>query len=126
MSRTYTDYHNKTAITLPETFIDVKTGDSYSVTPKIQEQIEYHAKNSTLIHLVLSALNQYLHPRALHGGTEEILFELSEIKRIMQKGNTFGNTFQNHNQVINRPNKLNASIEVDMKELEEIIDAFGG
>ncbi|MDP4164310.1 MAG: hypothetical protein Q8898_14510 [Bacillota bacterium] len=81
MPRTFTDYLNKTAITLPDTFIDVRTGDSHIVSPKIQNQIEYHANNNTLIHLVLSALNSYLHPRSLKGDNEEILLELLEIKK---------------------------------------------
>ena len=86
MSKIYTDYVNKTAITVPETYIDVKTGESHIVSSKIQDQIEYHAQNSTLIHLLFSALTTYLHPRVINGGTEEVLFELSEIKKILQQG----------------------------------------
>lgn len=123
MSRIYTDYLNKIAITLPETFIDVKTGDSYNVSTKIHDQIEYHANNNTLIHLVLSALNSYLHPRSQNGGNEEILFELLEIKKMMQQGNFIKNSSSFLIQG-NAPKK--ASVDLDLKDVEEVLDAFGG
>ncbi|WML50091.1 hypothetical protein RCG23_09725 [Neobacillus sp. PS3-34] len=122
MSRTFTDYLNKTAITLPDTFIDVKTGDSHLVSSKIQDQIEYHANNNTLIHLVLSALNNYLHPRSFNGVNEEILFELSEIKNMIQTG-TF---IKNNSPFLPRSNPQKGSAELDLKDLEEVLDAFGG
>ena len=56
MSKIYTDYINKTAITVPETYIDVKTGESHTGTSKIEDQIEYHAQNSTLVHLLFPHL----------------------------------------------------------------------
>lgn len=123
MSEIYTDYINKTAITLPETYIDVKTGESYPITSKIKEQIEYHANNNTLIHLVLSALNQYLHPRMVKGGSEEILYELLEIKKMMENGFTTKNesTFVSHPS-----NQQKNTMELDMDDLEEVLEAFGG
>ncbi len=109
MSKIYTDYVNKTAISVPETYIDVKTGESHTVSSKVQDQIEYHSQNSTLIHLLFSALTTYLHPRAINGGTEEILFELSEIKKILQQGtyiqnhsNPLKSTHAKTNRVIKR------------------------
>ncbi|WP_232233766.1 hypothetical protein [Bacillus sp. J33] len=45
MSKTYTDYLNKTAITTSETFIDVKTGSNIFFTQKVRKQIEYHTNN---------------------------------------------------------------------------------
>ena len=119
MSRTYTDYINKTAITIPETYIDVKTGESHIVSSKIEEQIEYHAQNSTLIHLLFSALTTYLQPRVISEGPEEILFELSEIKKILQQGTYI----QNHSNPLKSTHQK--PIE-SLKELEEILDAFGG
>ena len=44
MSKIYTDYINKTALTIPGNFIDVKTGESHIVSSKVQDQIEYHAQ----------------------------------------------------------------------------------
>lgn len=123
MSGTYTDYLNKTILTLPEKFIDVKTGESHYVSLKIQEQVEYHTNNNTLIHLVLSALNSYLHPKLNNGGTEEILFELLELKNMMQKGYAPKNTFQVSSPT-NHQHK--APIDLELKDLEDVLDAFGG
>ncbi len=124
MSKIYTDYDNKIAITVPDTFIDVKTGESHTVSTKLQEQIEYHAQNNTLIHLFFSALTTYLHPRTIKGGTEEILFELSEIKEMLQQGTYI----QNHsNSLKSFHQKPIESLEgLELKELEEVLDAFGG
>jgi hypothetical protein len=124
MSKIYTDYFNKTAITLPDKFIDVKTGESHTVSPKVQEQIEYHTKNSTLIHLVLSALNQYLNPRMVPGGTEEILVELSEIKKMLQEG-IVKNESQGLIYPINQPEQ-SIDLDMDIKNLQKVLDAFGG
>ena len=123
MSRTYTDYINKTAITIPETYIDVKTGESHIVSSKIEEQIEYHAQNSTLIHLLFSALTTYLQPRVISEGPEEILFELSEIKKILQQGTYI----QNHSNPLKSTHQkpIESLKGLDLKELEEILDAFG-
>ncbi|MCQ6276129.1 hypothetical protein JMM81_14470 [Bacillus sp. V3B] len=123
MSRIFTDYVNKVAITIPEKFIDVKTGESHPVSQKVQDQIDYHTQNNTLIHFVMSALTHYLHPKKVNGGTEEILYELSEIKRMMQQMPTLTTDaplFMDQHEQIKVP------VDVDIKELEEILDAFGG
>ena len=124
MSKIYTDYDNKTAITVPETFIDVKTGESHTVSSKIQDQIEYHAQNSTLIHLLFSALTTYLHPRAINGGTEEILFELSEMKKILQQGTYI----QNHSYPLKSiSSKTNRVIKrIRLKRIRRSIGCFWG
>ena len=122
MSKTYTDYINKTAITIPETYIDVKTGESHMVPSKIEDQIEYHAQNSTLIHLLFSALTTYLQPRVANGGTEEVLFELSEIKKMLQQGTYIQNSPKHFK---GSHKKTNQSLKgLDLKELEEVLEAF--
>lgn len=124
MSNTYTDYHNKIAITVPERYIDVKTGESYSISPKVIEQIEYHADNSTLNHLIMSALHQYLSPKPiLNGGSAEILRQLADIRAILENG-----VYQIHPSVQPkfRKDQTAAAKLLDMKEIEDILDAFGG
>lgn len=124
MSNTYTDYHNKIAITVPERYIDVKTGESYAVSPKIIEQIEYHAENSTLNHLVLSALHHYLSPKpVLNGGSAEILQQLADIKALLENG-----VYQIQPAAKPRIQKeqTDAAKLLNMKEIEDILDAFGG
>jgi hypothetical protein len=123
MSKIFTDYVNKTAITIPERFIDVKTAESHSVSQKVQDQIDYHTQNNTLIHLVMSALTDYLHPKKVKGGAEEILSELSEIKRMMQQMPTLKNSSP---LFMHQHEPLKAPLDVDLKELEEVLDAFGG
>ncbi|PAE26369.1 hypothetical protein CHI10_03430 [Bacillus sp. 7894-2] len=118
--RTYTDYANKTALTLPDHFIDVKTGNSIKVSQKIQEQVDYHSNNNTLIHLVLSALNSYLHPK--NTNSDIILAEINEIKKMMQSG------YVPVQKLAVKEKILHASIpdEVDLKEVEDVLEAFGG
>ncbi|KAA9025699.1 hypothetical protein [Niallia endozanthoxylica] len=127
MSKIHTDYVNKVAIMIPEKFIDVKSGESYAVSQKVQEQIEYHADNSTLVHLVMSALTSYLHPKkGSGGGNDEILYELSEIKKML-KEMPAGPLNKLNKQKVNQQQKpLKTDIDVDLKELEEILEAFGG
>jgi hypothetical protein len=123
MTEIYTDYINRTVLTLPDKFIDVKTGETYNVSPKMKEQIEYHTNNNTLIHLLLSALNSYLHPKVLNGGTQEILHELFEIKNMMQKG-----YIQKNNLQVSFPSNHRhpEPIDLEMKDIEDVLDAFGG
>ncbi|WP_071395163.1 hypothetical protein [Bacillus tuaregi] len=128
MSKIHTDYVNKVAIMIPEKFIDVSTGESYAVSQKVQEQIEYHAENSTLVHLVMSALTNYLHPKKPSGGSgsnEEVLSELFEIKRLLQErpSQPINRALQ---QNVQQQKSIKAGIDVDLKELEEILEAFGG
>lgn len=119
MYRTYTDYINKTTLTVPGEFIDVKTGDTISVSSKVREQIEYHADNQTLIHLVLSALTNYLQPRRMNVGTKEILNELSEIKQLLHQG-----SFTNIplSKTTTAPKKM----MFDLKDVDDILEDFGG
>ncbi|MBS8264402.1 hypothetical protein DYI25_08140 [Mesobacillus boroniphilus] len=124
MSNTYTDYVNKIAITVPERYIDVKTGESYSVSPKIVDQIEYHADNSSLSHLVLSALHHYLNPKpVLSGGSAEILQQLADIRAMLENG-----TFHIQPLVKEKTIKeqTDAAKLLNMKEVEDILEAFGG
>ncbi|MBY6053347.1 hypothetical protein LIS77_12325 [Cytobacillus firmus] len=118
--RTYTDYANKTALTIPEQFIDVKTGNSVKVSQKIQEQVEYHANNNTLIHLVLSALNSYLQNRNNH--SDIILEEINAIKRMLESG-----CAPPRLPSLKEKNLYaSSSDKVDIKEVEDVLEAFGG
>jgi hypothetical protein len=121
MGETYTDYVNRVAITMPEKYIDIKTGDSHPVSKLIQEQIEYHAHNHTLVHLLFSALDQYFSPASKKTTNHEILQELEAIKMMLQQGYTAapGNA-ANGNSAKLAPKPLN------MKELNDILEAFGG
>ncbi|HZG59775.1 MAG TPA: hypothetical protein VEY68_04725 [Anoxybacillus sp.] len=122
MSKIYTDYMNRIALTIPDRFIDVKTGESYSVSPKIQEQIEYHTKNNTLIHLIFSALNSYLNTRTAQRVPDEILSELAEIKKMLEQG-----YIPAQHSSISLPSKeKSAPKDLDIREVEDILEAFGG
>ncbi|MBT2681091.1 hypothetical protein J7E38_19040 [Bacillus sp. ISL-35] len=124
MSNTYTDYVNKVAITVPDRYIDVKTGESYSISPKVVEQIEYHAENSSLSHLVLAALHHYLTPKpVLNGGSAEILQQLADIRSILENGSFFIQPSVKTRAV---KEQTDAAKLLDMKEVEDILDAFGG
>lgn len=118
MSKTYTNYFDRIAITIPDRFIDVKTGESYLVSLKIQEQIEYHEKNNTLMHLVFSALNSYLNSKGANGVSAEILNELSEIKKMIETG--YIPIKKSHKE-----NDLGIK-DVDIREVEDVLEAFGG
>ena len=122
MSRIYTDYIDKTVLTVPNDFIDVKTGETHVVSTKVRDQIEYHADNQTLIHLVLSALNSYLHPKRINRDTKEILSELSEIKQLLQQGSFTKSplirTSANHHKM--------DVLEFDLKDVVDILEDFGG
>ncbi|PAV30534.1 hypothetical protein CIL05_05385 [Virgibacillus profundi] len=124
MSRIYTDYLNETVLTIPDKFIDVKTGESQLISQGVQEQLEYHAENNTLIHLLLSALDEYLHPQTVQSaGSKEIMIELLEIKKMMQRGNLIKNE-PRIDFLVN--NKTPNSSELDLKDIEELLEAFGG
>lgn len=124
MSNTYTDYVNKVAITVPDRYIDVKTGESYSISPKVVEQIEYHAENSSLSHLVLAALHHYLTPKpVLNGGSAEILQQLADIRSLLENGSFF---MQPSVKTRAAKEQTDAAKLLDMKEVEDILDAFGG
>lgn len=123
MYETYTDYINKVVLTIPDKFIDVKTGEAHIVSSKIRDEVEYHANNNTLIHLVFSALSSYLQPQTLHESTNEILVELLEIKKMIQSGSIPNKHFQTPLPV-NNQQKSSAALEI--KEVEEILESFGG
>ncbi|KHE70434.1 hypothetical protein [Halobacillus sp. BBL2006] len=125
MLRTYRDYFNQTVITLPDKFIDVKTGESHEITSKIIEEIEYHSKNNTLQHFILSALHNYLHHQPAkpvdNGNTSDLLFELLEIKRMLNLGNR-----NNPTGIPATQEKTMTAKKVNLKEIEGLLEAFGG
>lgn len=120
VSKTYTDFIKKIALTIPEQFIDVKTGNSYQVSEKMLEQIEYHANNSTLNHLVFSALHDYMKSKSTNVSTNLILKELSTIKKLIKQGNFS----ENHPPKRQYPTRSKNSL--DMDEVEDVLEAFGG
>lgn len=122
MSRIYTDYMNKIALSVPDEFIDVKTGASRPISMRVQEQIEYHTNNGTLSHLLFSALHQYLKPKGGSGTRDEVLCELLEIKRMLERGYVPMSPALNRSSLNHHP----TSKAVDLKEVEDILDAFGG
>ena len=121
MSKFYTDYINRTALTVPDKFIDVKSGETHIVSPEVFEQIEYHAENQTLMHLVLSALNEYFQPRRVSNNNEVLLQELGEIKQMLQG-------YQPTLPRFNLPIKQSQPVakDLNMKEVEDILEVFGG
>lgn len=121
MSKLYTDYINQTALTVPSHFIDVKSGDTLEVSTEIFKQIEYHAENHTLIHLVLSALTEYFHPIKKMEPNDNILMELVEIKKILQ-GHQINKAY------VSIPMKKThlKSTNLDIKDVDDILEDFGG
>ncbi|MGI8316900.1 hypothetical protein [Halobacillus mangrovi] len=122
MSRIYSDYFNQTVLTIPDTFIDVKTGETHHVSPKINEEIEYHSMNNTLQHLIFSALHSYFQQKQTNNeSTNDLLLELLEIKKMLNHGN------RNSSSVRNKPIENSVTSEkVDLKEIEDLLEAFGG
>ena len=121
MSKMYTDYINRTALTVPDIFIDVKSGENILVSAEILEQIQYHSENQTLIHLVLSALHQYLQPNQNNKSSEEILLELAEIKQMLQGYPPISASTRSPVQSV--PQEID---DLNMKEVEDILEVFGG
>lgn len=120
VSKTYTDFINKIALTIPEQFIDVKTGNRYQVSEKMQEQIEYHTSNSTLNDLVFSALHDYMKSKSTNISTNLILKELSTLQKLIEQGNFSGN----HSTKGQYATRNNNSLDID--EVEDVLEAFGG
>ena len=89
MPRKYTDYLNETDLTIPDKFINVKTGGTEAVTSKIQEQIAYHAKNNTLMSSCFFCIASILAPsktvQVNMASDQEILEELLNLKRLSSK-----------------------------------------
>ncbi|KAF0817874.1 MULTISPECIES: hypothetical protein [unclassified Cytobacillus] len=123
MSKTYTDSLNKTAITISESFIDVKTGNTITVSPKVVEQIKYHSANQTLMHLLLSALHNYLHPKSAGSSSEVILAEIAELKRLIEGGSITLNRKENQEYTVKNQTD---DADLDLKEVVNVLEAFGG
>ncbi|MEI2663784.1 hypothetical protein [Rossellomorea sp. LJF3] len=128
MPEKYADYFQDTILTIPDSFVNVKTGETKAITSKIKEQVAYHAKNNTLNHLVFSALHDYLHhakPVQVTVQSEHaILEELVELKRLLlQHGNDSSKTLNEYN--IKSPKEQNHA-SVGMKEIDDLLEAFGG
>jgi hypothetical protein len=121
MSKMYTDYINRTALTVPDQFIDVKSGETILVSSEIFEQIQYHSENQTLIHLVLSALHQYFQPNSTNKNSKEILLELAEIKKMLQGYPSI--SARTRLPVQSVPQEID---DLNMKEVEDILEVFGG
>jgi hypothetical protein len=123
MSRIYSDYLNETVLPIPDKFINVETGEFQVITPKVQEEVDYHAKNNTLNHLVLSALNYYLHPQIPRdAGTKEILLELHNIKRMIQSGSTIQHSIIDSISTRKTP----PTSKLNIQDIEDVLEAFGG
>ncbi|MBN9654790.1 hypothetical protein J0K78_10985 [Halobacillus sp. GSS1] len=122
MSNVYHDYFKQTVLTIPDTFIDIKTGDQHAVLPEIKEEIAYHSENNTLTHLLFSALNDYFlkAPTSQQKGTNCVLSELQEIKRMLAAG-----SFQERS-IPASIKKPPVSKEMDILEIEDLLEAFGG
>ena len=128
MREKYADYFQDTILTIPDSFVNVKTGETKAITSKIVEQVAYHAKNNTLNHLVFSALHDYLHhakPVQVNVQSERaILEELVELKRLLlQHGNDSSKSLNEY--TIKSPKELNHA-SVGMKEIDDLLEAFGG
>ena len=121
MAKLYTDYFTQTALTVPSHFIDVKSGETVEVSTEIFTQIEYHAENQTLIHLVLSALTEYFHPIKKRELNEDILLELAEIKQMLQ-----GHQINKAYVSIPKKNSQPKTTDLDLKEVDDILEVFGG
>ncbi|MGR9047470.1 dehydrogenase [Halobacillus faecis] len=122
MSNVYHDYFKETVLTIPDSFIDIKTGDHHAVSDEIKKEISYHSENNTLNHLIFSALNHYFHKAAASQpeGTNGVLSELLEIKRLLA-----GGSYQKGNVPLSNK-KTTGSQEMDIQEIEELLEAFGG
>ncbi|MYL72435.1 hypothetical protein GLW00_16435 [Halobacillus litoralis] len=122
MSNVYHDYFKQTVLTIPDTFIDIKTGDQHTVLPELKEEIAYHSENNTLNHLLFSALHHYFlkAQTSQQEGTNIVLTELQEIKRMLAAG-----SFQER-RVTTSIEKPPVSKEMDILEIEDLLEAFGG
>ncbi|QHE52625.1 hypothetical protein [Pontibacillus sp. HMF3514] len=125
MAKNYIDYTNKTVLSIPDHFINVKTGETQQVSKQVENQIRYHTNNNTLSHLIFTALNQYVQhnqfPTSNHSqGSNDILNELLEIKKLLRQGNFNSNSNQN-----NTTHHINNE-DFALKELEDVLEAFSG
>lgn len=122
MQKTYKDYFHQNVLTIPDTFIDVKTGDHQNVSPKILEEVKYHSENNTLNHLIFSALHDYFHKGATPQQVpSDVLKELLEIKELLHSGKEI--QIDSRSSVSEKSRPLQ---ERNMKEIAEVLEAFGG
>jgi len=123
MSWKYSDYLNETVLSIPDKFINVKTGESQYIIQRVHEQLAYHSQNNTLIYLILSALDDYLQPQTSRdAGAEKILTELVEIKKLILNRSTTNHSIINTNSISKPPRQSNLRLQ----DIEELIEAFGG
>ncbi|GGA75895.1 hypothetical protein GCM10008025_19440 [Ornithinibacillus halotolerans] len=123
MSWKYSDYLNKTVLSIPDKFINVKTRESQYIIQRVHEQLAYHSQNNTLIYLILSALDDYLQPQTSRdAGAEKILTELVEIKKLILNRSTTNHSIINTNSISKPPRQSNLRLQ----DIEELIEAFGG
>ncbi|GGH71433.1 hypothetical protein GCM10010978_07360 [Compostibacillus humi] len=122
MQEVYSDYFIDVTIKIPEEFIDVRTGETHPISPEIRDQIAYHAKNNTLIHLLFSALDEYFAPESSHhSDTDGILKELADIKRLLTSRNFSAEPVSGNGTA-----KSSQTGQIPMEDVEEIIEAYGG
>ncbi|MCA1022045.1 hypothetical protein [Halobacillus litoralis] len=123
MSHTYRDYFNETVVTIPDKYIDVRTGHSEAVEAKVRKELAYHAENNTLQHFLLSALHQYLSApgEGRPSGEDPVLRELRTIKEMLTRGTRPSGAPSSPSVP-----KLPSSGLIDQKELEDMLEAFGG
>ncbi|MCA1059064.1 hypothetical protein LCL96_08960 [Rossellomorea aquimaris] len=128
MSKKYSDYFQDTILTIPEHFINVKTGEEEAITSKIQEQIAYHSRNNTLMHLVFSALHDYLHhskPVQLNMTPDDtILEELLDLKRLLLQNGYNSPKSLPEGTIVSRKEQEHSP--VGLKEIDDLLEAFGG
>jgi hypothetical protein len=122
MPKTYKDYFHQNVLTIPDTFIDVRTGDHQNISTKILEEVEYHSENNTLNHLIFSALHDYFHKASTPQQVpSDVLTELFEIKRMLHSGKEIQSG--SHPSAIKKSPPLQGR---NMKEIADVLEAFGG
>jgi len=122
MTKNYIDYTNKVMVSIPDQFINIHTGNTDRVSKAIENQIDYHTKNNTLSHLIFTALSYYVqnnHKPLTNNSPDQILTELHEIKRMLREG-------QFDTSQIQKKHQSSQGDVLDMKELEDVLEAFGG
>ncbi|UOQ44808.1 hypothetical protein MUN89_02310 [Halobacillus salinarum] len=121
----FIDYVNRAAVPKLEEYIDIKTGDTRQISQEVQDQLDYHAKNSTLIHLLYSALDHYFSKGQPSVSTDhpDIFKELSIIKGLLQQGAYI--PAQSRKQ--GKPSRVTTTPQsLSMEEVEEVLEAFIG
>jgi len=122
MTKNYIDYTNKVMVSIPDQFINVHTGETDRVSKAIEDQINYHTKNNTLSHLLFTALSYYVqnnHKPTTNNSSNHILTELHEIKTMLREGHFDSSKIQ-------KKHLSSQGDALDMKELEDVLEAFGG